>query len=276
MTMKKILLATTMLIAGRAFANPGWKMDGDKMAVDASGNPIWVGSDGAESAVKGDTIANLNTEAKAHRTAKEAAETTLKTYMVGGKLIDPVIATKAIETVSKIDAKQLIDAGEVDKVRDAIKLEFTGQLSEKDKAINELTATNRTMTVDRTFDSSEFVRSRIAVPVDMFRDSFGKNIRVADDGKLEYLGRDGNRLMSKKNVGEYATGDEAFELMVEQHPQKDTILKAVNNGGSGNNGGGGGRPTGRVVKRADFNVMSPADQAATGAKAGAGEITIVD
>lgn len=274
--MMTVLLATTAIHTAfpRAGENkPGWKMDGDKLALDGNGNPIYVNSEGAEQSVKGDTIATLNSEAKNHRTAKEAAEAQLAKFKVDGKLIDPDAAVKAIQTVSNIDAKKLIDSGEVDKVRDQMRQEFTTQLNEKDTRINELTGTNKTLLVDKAFDSSQFVRDRLAVPIDMFRDSFGKNVRVGDDGKIEYYGRDGNRLLSKKAAGEYATGDEAFELMIEQHPQKDTILKANQNGGTGNDGNGGGRGRGRTISRTDFEALPPGEQAAIATK---GEVAIVD
>lgn len=280
MTKRYIRLALLTSAVAVAFDNTGgkWKVDADgKLSLDSDGNPIYVKSDGGEQSVKGDTIATLNAEAKSHRTAKETAEASLAKYKdANGKLLDPETAVKAVDTISKIDAKKLIDAGEVDKVRDAIKAEFTTQLSEKDKVIGELTGTNKTLLVDRAFDSSDFVRDRLAVPKDMFRDSFGKNVRIGDDGKTEYYGRDGNRLLSKKNAGEYASGDEAFELMVDQHPQKDTIIKADAGGGSGNGGGGGARGGGRVIRRAEFEKLSPGQQAETAAAVGKGEMTIAD
>ena len=108
MTTAALKLATAAAIENKS----GWKMDGDKIAVDGDGNPIFINAAGQEQSVKGDTITNLNAEAKQHRVAKEAAEAELKKYEVNGKRIDPEVATKAIDTVSKIDAKKLIDAGE--------------------------------------------------------------------------------------------------------------------------------------------------------------------
>lgn len=279
--MYKTISAAAILAGFRfpvAFDNKaGWKLDKDGKIEMKDGNPVYLDSAGNEMTVAGDTISRLNGEAKTHREAKEKAEGDLAKFKdASGKLIDPALALKAIETVGKIDAKKLIDAGEVDKVRDAVKAEFTAQLAEKDAKIGELGGTVKTMTVDKVFDSSAFVRSRVAVPVDMFRDSFGKNVKVGDDGKLEFYGRDGNKLMSKKNVGEYATGDEAFELMIEQHPQKDTILKAADASGSGNGGGGGARGGGRFISRADFAKLDAGAAATTAAAAAKGEITITD
>lgn len=277
MTMTKILraaLLTTVAVFPVAFetGKPGWKMDGDKLALDASGNPIYVNSEGVEASVKGDTIATLNAEAKGHRTAKENAEAALKKYEVNGKLIDPELAIKSVDTVSKIDAKKLIDAGEVDKVRDTIKAEFTAQLTEKDNAIGERDQRINGMLIDSVFKGSEFIAERVAMPRDFFEAAMRTNFKV-EDGKVTAYDRSGNRLMSKKSVGEYADPNEALELLVDMHPQKDTILKAQQGGGSGNQGGGGGRGAGRTIRRADFEALPPGEQAAIATK---GETTIVD
>lgn len=276
----KTTLRTALLTAAtpRAFeTKPGWKMDGDKLAVDADGNPIFINAGGQEQSVKGDTITNLNAEAKAHRTAKEKAEADLAAYKgPDGKMIDPQAAIKAITTVSKIDAKTLIDAGEVDRVREQIKAEFTEQLTEKDKALERVSGENNQLKIARTFDGSDFVRDRLAVPRDMFEATFGKNIKVGEKGEIEFYGRDGNRLLSKANAGEYAKGDEAFELLVEQHPQKDAIIKANQEGGTGNGGGGGNRGQGRTMKRADFDALDPVAAANAAGAMGKGELTIVD
>lgn len=284
MTMRKItmnaaLLATTAAIFPVAFETGGkWKVDADgKLAVDGDGNPIYVKSDNSEQSVKGDTIATLNNEAKTHRTAKEAAEANLAKYKgADGKLLDPETAIKAVDTVKNIDAKKLIDSGEVETLKTQLRDEFTTQLNEKDAKIGELTNQTKSLLIDKQFDGSEFIRERLAVPVDMFRDSFGKNVKIGDDGKPEFYGRDGNRLLSKKHAGEYATGDEAFELLVEQHPQKDTILKAQQNGGTGNGGGGGNRGGGRTMRRSEFDTLAPNQQAEQAALIQKGEMTLVD
>jgi hypothetical protein len=273
MIMRKTLLTSTALACAVAFENqPGWKMDGDKIAVDGDGNPIYVNSSGNEMSVKHDTIATLNAEAKQHRTAKEAAEQKLKAF----EGIDPDKARAAIDTVSNIDAKKLIDAGEVEKVRDEIKHEYVGQLTEKDNAIKERDDKINAMMIDGVFKGSEFINENVAMPRDFFEAAMRNNFKV-EDGKVVAYDKTGNRLMSKKTVGEYADPNEALELLVEMHPQKDTILKAPSGNGSGNNGSGGNRDgKGRTVRRADFDAAAPADKAAYGTAVAKGELTIVD
>ena len=109
----------------------------------------------------------------------------------------------------------------------------------------------------------------------MFQATFAKNFKV-ENGKVVPYDQTGNKVYSKKNMGEVAGVDEALEIMVDAYPYKDSILKADDQSGSGNEGGGGGRGSGRTIKLADFNKLSPAQQSETAALAGKGEVNIVD
>lgn len=278
--MKKIMLLNASVIAMTGIAKPvafdpgknGWKVDEDgKLVVDDKGNPIYIGSDGKEQSVQGDTISRLNGEAKTHREAKEKAEADLAKY----KDIDPVKAKEALETIAKLDAKQLIDAGEVDKVREEISKGFTAQIAEKDKAIDGLTGDLNGLRMQVAFDGSKFVQERIGVPVEMFRSTFAKNFKI-EDGKVVPYDQAGNKVYSKKNMGEVADIDEALEIMVDGYAYKDSILKADGGSGSGSQGGGGGRGTGRRIMRSEFEKMSPVQQAEAAQSQAKGEVTIVD
>jgi hypothetical protein len=272
-----LLAASSVVTIAAAFDNnAGWKKDADgKLALDGDGNPIYVNSAGQESSVKGDTIATLNAEAKSHRTAKERAEADLAKYRVDGKLLDPETAIKAVDTVSKIDAKTLIDAGKVDEVKAQIEGQYKTQLTEKDQALAERDTRINNMLIDGVFRGNPFVSERVAIPADFFEAQMRNNFKV-EDGKVVAYDRSGNRLMSKKNIGDYADANEALELLVETHPQRDAILKAPAAGGSGNNGGGGGRGGGNTMKRGDFDALNPGQQAQIAAKLGTGELKIVD
>lgn len=270
--MKKLFSTVRFLAFLGAHDNgtAGWKMDGDKLVLK-DGNPVYVDSSGREQTVGGETISNLNKEASKNRERYEEAEKKLKAF---GDL-DPEVARKAVETISKIDAKKLIDSGEVDKLRDQIKNEFTKQMDEKDKANLSLQSRIDNMLVDGIFSNSNFVRENIAVPSDMFQAFFRNNFKV-EDGKVVAYGKEGNRLLSKAKAGEYADPEEALQILVESHPQKDTILKANVGNGTGNGGGGGHRGTGRNMKRAEFEKLSPAQQSETSKKVAAGEMTLTD
>ena len=252
-----------------------WKLDGDTLAKDDAGNPIWIADGGSEMSVKGDTISRLNGEAATHRKRAETAEVSLAKFE---GIKDPEAAKKALETVSKLDQKQLIDAGKVDEVRAEITKQYEQKLSEKDQALEQSNQRINNMQLDTAFNSSEFARERLAVPVEMVRATFGDRFKI-EDGKIVAYGADGNPVYSKKHVGEPADFDEALELIVGNYKHKDTILKAPDAGGTGGNGGGGARGRGRTITKADFQEIAQSDpvkaQEISG-KVGSGEMTMID
>jgi hypothetical protein len=263
----------TAALRVRAFdpGKAGWKMTADGKSIDMKdGNPIWVDANGGESVMQGDTITRLNGEARTLRQQKEAAEAVAAAF----KDIDPAKAKAALDTVSKLDHKKLIDAGEVDRVKEEIKTQYTGQISELTNKLTEVTGTLDNVRVDNFFANSEFIRNNIAVPSDMFQATFRNNFKIKD-GKIEAYGKDGNRVYSSAKVGEFADPEEAIQLIVAQHPQKDVILKAPNQSGGGgsNNSGRLGK---REMKRSEFEKLHPGDAAATAGKVRSGEIILVD
>ncbi len=273
MTMTKIRGALLATVAAAAFetGKAGWKMDGDKIATDANGNPIYLKEDGSEQAVEGNTISRLNAEAKSHREAKETAEAKLKDFTD----LDPAKAREALDKLSKIDQKALIDAGEVDKVKAEIEGQYKGQLTEAQSTVSTLQQRVDQLTLGNAFGQSEFIANRIAVPREMFEATFGRNFKV-EDGKIVPYDASGNKVYSKKRMGELADIDEAFEIMVDGYAHKDTILRAPDKGGSGSGGAGGNRGGGRVVRRSDFEGLTPAEQATVAQQAAKGEIVIAD
>lgn len=259
------------LFSSAAFANAGWKLDADGKIEMKDGNPIWIDANGGEGVLNGDTINRLNGEAKKLRERAEAAENNLKSF----DGLDPSKAREAIDKLKDIDTSKLIDSGKLDAAKEEIRKEYEVKLSEERKAREKVEAAYDGERVNNLFAGSDFIKDRIAVPRDMFEATFRQNFKI-EDGKIVAYGRDGNRIMSKKNIGDYADASEALELLVEMHPQKDTILRADVGNGSGSNGGSGGRGTGRVLKRADFDKMEPMAKAEAAAKMGKGEIQIVD
>lgn len=258
----------------RAFDGGGWKMSADGKTIEMKdGNPVWVNADGKEVTLAGDTITRLNGEAKQHRTRAETAEQKLAAYK---DVPDPAAALDAMNKIKKIDQKQLIDAGEVDKVRNEISQQFTVQLTEKDNALKEARGTIDGMKIDGIFNNSDFVKNRVAVPPDMFQATFRSNFKINKEGGIEAYDKSGNRVMSKSKIGDYADPDEALEIIVGQHPQHATILKAPDQSGSGNGGGGGNRPGGRSMKRAAFEQLPPYQQAEYSALVRKGDAVLVD
>lgn len=263
--MKKYLLFAT------AFNNPVWKLDSDGKVELKDGNPVYLASDGREMIVGIDTISKLNAEAKEYREKLEAAQGSLKSF----EGLDAKRAREAIELAAKVDQKKLIDSGEVDKVRAEISGQFTTQLTEKEKAIAELQSKLENTMISGVFNNSDFIRDSVSTPRDMFEATFRTNFKV-EKGEVVAYDKAGNRLMSKVKAGEYASPDEALQLLVDMHPHKESILKAVSASGTGNNGGGGRQGGGRVIKRAEFDKMTPMQQAEISGKVRTGEMTLAE
>lgn len=249
----------------------GWKMSADGKSIELKdGNPIWIDANGNEAQLSGDSVARAHGDAKALRLRAEAAETALAPF----KDIDPVKAKEAIGIVAKLDQKRLIDAGEVDRVKAEISTQYTGQITELQSANKDLQQRIDANAIDGIFTNSEFVRERIAVPQDMFQASFRSHFKIKD-GKVEAFDKSGNRVMSKKTVGDYAEPAEALEILVDQHPQKETILRANQNSGGGG-GGGGGRNGKRTMTRTEFEQLPANEAAANAAKMRSGELVVID
>ncbi len=273
MTTKQLLLTTASIVALVAAYenNPGWKKDDQGNIVLKDGNPIYVSTDGQEQTVNGNTIADRNTEARKLRERVEASEALLKKY----EGLDPEIARKAVEDMKKIDSKTLIDAGKVDEVKKQITDQYVAQLAEKDKALGERDAKINDLLISDVFKSSEFLQNGIAVPRDFVESAYRGNFKI-DNGKVVAIDKAGNPISSKERLGELATPDEALRMLVEQRPDKDAIIKANTGNGSGNGGAGGSRGQGSILKRSEFDKLSPAMQGEAAAKMGKGELKIVD
>lgn len=266
------LLALLMARAGIpvAFNNKaGWKMDGDKIAL-SDGNPVYLKDDGTEMTIDVGTISRLNGEAKTHREAKERAEAALKAF----EGLDAKAAREAMEKLSKIDQKQLIESGEVEKLKAQIGAEYQKQVDGFKTTAETLQSRLNSMMLDSAFSQSQFLQNNIAIPMEFVRSYFGQNFTVEND-KIIAKDRNGNPLHSTKRMGEPADFDEAIELLVSQHPQKDSILKLNTGNGTGNQHRGG-NPGARNMRRGDFEKLPPMQQAEVAAKVGKGEMNLTD
>lgn len=272
---KSMLLASMAITVGRLVAfdpgKAGWKMDGDKLAVDAKGNPVWVDANGGENAMDGGAIARLNGEARTLRQRAETAEAALKPF----EGLDAAVARKAIEDIGKIDTKKLIDAGEVDRVRAEIGATYQGRIDEATKKNGELQGRIDDMTIGGVFTNSDFIRDNVAMPREFFESAFRKNFQMKD-GKVTAFHADGNPVYSVKTPGGYAEPEEALSILVDSHPQKAAILKAPEHRGSGNNGSGGNRSAMRTLNRAQFAALAPNEQATYSADVRSGKAALVD
>lgn len=273
MKRKTLLLATAFNLPGIAAFDGnegGWKMDGDKIAL-ADGNPVWLDADGTERTIQRDTIPRLNNENRTYRQQLQDAQNKLKDF----DGLDAKQAREALAKLKDVDLTKMVGADKLEEVKTSLKGEYDAQLSERDKRILTMQSKLDGMVLDASFNGSEFIRDNIAIPVEMFRSHFGKYFKIEDE-KIAAYDAAGNRLMSKKNIGEYADFNEAIELLVEGYSQRDSILKAPDQRGSGSQGGGGNRGGGKIIKRADFEQLPGHKQSEVAALIRKGEMQLVD
>lgn len=241
----------------------------------SEGNPILINAEGKEQTVGLDTIARVNAENKDFREKNTALTTSLKAFegLAPDKVKD---AIAALETVSKLDTKKLIDAGEVDRVRAEISKGYQTQIDEG-KALNDkLVAQLNGLRLESAFSASKFVTDNVAVPTPMLRATFDQHFKYENDALVAY-DANGQKLFSKKRMGELANFDEAIEQLIGASAFKDQILRAPNHKGTNNQGQGGLKPGARTMKRADFDSqLTPAQKAEFSALVRTGEAQLID
>lgn len=251
------------------------KLDENGNAALSEGKPVYVHDDGREVAFDAPgtvaTITRLNGESKSHREAKEAAEKSLKAFE---GIDDPKAALAALGTVANLDAKKLVDAGEVERVKSeavkAVEAKYLPIVEERDTLQGQLVKEK----IGGAFTRSPFITEKLAIPADLVEARFGSHFKVEGSEVVAY-DHMGNKIYSPSNPGEVAKFDEALDVLVQNYPHRDSILKGSGASGSGASGGGGANGT-RNVTRSQFNQLAPAEQAAVAREASAGKATITD
>lgn len=236
------------------------KTDEAGHVVVVNGKPVYVADDGKEiefdySATLG-TITRLNNENRTRREQHEAATLALKSFE---GIDDPAAARKALETVKGLTDKQLVDAGEVERVKAeairAIEEKYAPVQAERDGLKSALTRE----IIGGSFARSKFIADKLAVPTDMVEATFGQGFSV-EDGKIVAKDRSGNQIYSDARPGEVASFDEALEKMVAAYPHRDSILKGTGASGSGAQGGNGAAAGAKTISRAMWDKMEPLAQ----------------
>ncbi len=242
------------------------KLDDQGHAVVQDGKPVYVQDNGQEVAfdVAGtvSTISRLNGEAKSHRERAETAESRLKGFE---GIEDPAAAIKALGILKNLDDKKLVDAGEIDKVRSeavkAVEDKYAPFLKENETLKGQLNS----HLIGGAFSGSKFIAEKFAAEgpagVDIARSLFANNLKV-EDGKVVGYDAHGNKLYSRANPGELASADEAIELLVDAYPHKNHILKSSGGNGGGAPHGGGNNGGKKSIARAQYDTLTPPDQAA--------------
>lgn len=235
------------------------KLDEQGHAVVADGKPVYVHDDGKEipfdAPAAMQKIGALNVEAKTHRERFETTEKALKEF----EGLDPKDVRKALETVKNLDHKKLVDAGEVDRVKEEVAKALQPKIDEANTRAEKLELQLREEKIGGSFARSKFITDKLAIPSDMVQARFGSAFKIEDGKVVAYTGD--NKIFSRTKPGDIADFDEALEILIEAYPQRDHILKGSGASGGGASGGGNGGGAGsKTMSRARFDAMSVKDR----------------
>lgn len=237
------------------------EIDGTTYAAVQDGKPVFV--DGGKEIPMdvpkmAETITARNGEAMAHRKARETAEAALKGFE---GIDDPDAARKAMAIVANLDAKKLVDAGEVEAVRAAAIKAVEEKYSPVLTKLEQTEAALRQEIIGGNFARSKFISEKIAVPADMLESKFGNHFMI-EEGRMVAKDKNGNPIYSKSQPGEIAGFDEAIEALIDQYPHRDNLLKGRGANGTGAPGSAGaaGSIGSKQMTRAQYDALAPMER----------------
>lgn len=233
-------------------------IEGVTYAVVQDGKPVYI-ENGKEIAFDAvgtrQTISRLNGEAQGHREAKENAEKALKAF----EGLDAAAARDAIDKLSKIDAKKLVEAGDMDAAIQAAIKPYVDELNTAKSTVEKLTGSLAKETIGNKFSTSKYAAENLTpAGVDLVRTIYADRLKV-EDGKVIGLDQNGNKLFSRANPGNPADFDEIIEAFVDAYPHKDHILKGSIKPGGGAAPGWPGAGGKRQITRSELAKLSPAE-----------------
>lgn len=237
-------------------------VNGQTYAALKDNQPLYIHDDGHEAPFDAAgaiaAISRLNSEQRTRRETNEQLQAKLQGYE---GISDPAAALAALEMVGKLDAKKLIDIGEVDKVKADMQKVFDDKLARADaqykpivKKAQELEQQLKSERVGYAFASSKLVADQLAIPVDIARTFFGSHFDVVE-GQVAAVDKEGRPFVSRNNPSVNATFDEGLQILIDAYPHRDTILKGTGaTGGGARPGHGKGDKT---LTRTEFEALDP-------------------
>ncbi len=239
------------------------KLDAAGNAVLENGMPVYVHDDGREvpfdapGAMK--KIGDLNREAKTHREKAESLGEQIKAFQGLG---DPAEAAKLIEVAKNIDAGKLLDAQKVELIKSEMNKSWEERLKKVETERDTLNTRLIGEVIGGSFARSTFINDKTILPSDVAYATFSNRFKI-EGNSIRGLSPEGDILLSRVKPGEPADFEEAIELMITSHPQKDRLLKPAQGGGAATppGGGTGGKPGSGKLTRAQFDQKSPSERA---------------
>lgn len=243
-----------------------------KLKRDANGNvvvvgekPVIVNEDGTEQEFDIENTIVAVKERNASIVTMREELRTLKATAQKFEGLDPAAARTALETLSKVDQKKLIDAGQVDEVVKTMKAEHEKALSTVKEELNSIKSQYKSSQISAAFANSEFLKKRVeGTPALLLQSYFEKNFGIGEDGSIVGLDGSGRPIYSMSNPSELAKFDEAIERFIGASPFRDSIITTGQSSGGGTpSGGTGGNATGRMTRKQFDNL--PDSEKATAA-----------
>ncbi|OQY25970.1 MAG: hypothetical protein B6244_14530 [Candidatus Cloacimonetes bacterium 4572_55] len=253
-----------------------WKTDESGNVLIESGNPIFQHPDGREEQFNADAmmlkLKELTTESAKHRGKYNQVKKELQPLLDAGIEDVPEYLKSASEAISLVKTyKEKGNPGveEIERIKEGVASTFEARLSEKEKHYSKLLNEKedvikhkdemlRKQLIKSAFNSSDFIRKKTNMIPEFAYDSFGKHFIVEEkDGDLKTFALDsnGDKIFSLQGSN-YADPQEAIEILIKSHPQKDKLLKS-GSGGSGATGGGATPAfTGSTIDGGDQGAIS--------------------
>jgi hypothetical protein len=237
---------------------------------DGGSEPVAIDPDGLY-----DQVRAKGGEAATYRKEKEELAAKLKAY----DGLDPEAARKALEVAKMVEDGKLLDAGKLDELKAKHQAESAQKVSSLEKAladektngvkaVQEKEQMIHNLLVKNAFSESAFLREKTVLPPDFAYASLSKHFTVEyQNGNPVVIAKDGqgNILFSTATPGQNASPEEAIRILIEQHPQRDSLLKAPAPGGGSGAQPGSGRSgvAGKTMSRVAFDALGPAAKVKT-------------
>jgi len=236
--------------------------DGVKgIAVNENGLPIMVDEAGVETGIDAihllGKVPSLQEEAKNHRLKAVEVQKEYDEFKERyEKIDDPVKAIEALTKIADIDGQKLIDAEDAATLRKQLQAAHDKELDTV-KVLAQTNAEKLQSIIDsqqkdifdalvlQNFNTSPWFAGE-APKTHFFpeaaKDVFGKHFKVEKDsvsGKNRVIGyhmggeNDGQKIFSIERPGEIAGFEEAIHIIIDKHPQRDSIIKMSFGGGAG-------------------------------------------
>jgi hypothetical protein len=230
---------------------------GYKLKRDAAGNvvavgekPVVVDDNGKETEFDVDgTIAAVKERNAQIVTMREELKP-LKEQLAAFEGLDPKSARTALEVVAKLDQKQLIDAGQVDKAVQDLKAEHEKVLTKVRGELDSVKTQFKSTQIGAAFANSEFLKSKVeSTPVPLIQSYFKEHFSLDETGNIVALDSTGKQMYSTSNPAIPAGFDEAIERLIGESPFRDRIITTGQSSGTNTPSNASSKGTGRITRK---------------------------